>query len=175
MLCLSALPVMAALASHFRAQYLNGRVIGPQTYVAVIGGSGSGKGNCSALFKDMIEGNLSQHDALEWEKVKANQEERDKKANAKDKPSKYHPLRTVRAPKDFQIHMAFAENSIGLMLLMNRGLTMLDSAFVNKKAYSYLAQANTLTMMDILREHILLVVFVAAILAALGRRHGVVP
>ena len=91
MLCLSALPVMAALASHFRAQYLNGRVIGPQTYVAVIGGSGSGKGNCSALFKDMIEGNLAQHDALEWEKVKANQEERDKKANAKEKPSKYHP------------------------------------------------------------------------------------
>ncbi len=91
MLCLSALPVMAALASHFRAQYLNGRVIGPQTYVAVIGGSGSGKGNCSALFKDMIEGNLAQHDALEWEKVKANQEERDKKANAKDKPAKYHP------------------------------------------------------------------------------------
>ena len=91
MLCLSALPVMAALASHFRAQYLNGRMIGPQTYVAVIGGSGSGKGNCSALFKDMIEGNLAQHDALEWEKVKANQEERDKKANAKEKPSKYHP------------------------------------------------------------------------------------
>ena len=91
MLCLSALPVMAALASHFRAQYLNGRVIGPQTYVAVIGGSGSGKGNCSALFKDMIEGNLAQHDALEWEKVKANQEERDKKANAKEKPRKYHP------------------------------------------------------------------------------------
>ena len=91
MLCLSALPVMSALASHFRAQYLNGRVIGPQTYVAVIGGSGSGKGNCSALFKDMIEGNLAQHDALEWEKVKANQEERDKKANAKEKPAKYHP------------------------------------------------------------------------------------
>ncbi|MBQ4031920.1 MAG: hypothetical protein II625_09220, partial [Bacilli bacterium] len=39
----------------------------------------------------MIEGNLAQHDALEWEKVKANQEERDKKANAKEKPSKYHP------------------------------------------------------------------------------------
>ena len=91
MLCLSALPVMSALASHFRAQYLNGRVIGPQTYVAVIGGSGSGKGNSSALFKDMIEGNLAQHDALEWEKVKANQEERDKKANAKEKPAKYHP------------------------------------------------------------------------------------
>lgn len=91
MLCLSALPVMAALASHFRAVYLNGRMIGPQTYVAVIGGSGSGKGNCTALYKDMIENTLAAHDALEWEKVKANQEERDKKANAKEKPSKYHP------------------------------------------------------------------------------------
>ena len=91
MLCLSALPVLSAHASHFRAQYLNGRVIGPQTYVAVIGGSGSGKGNCTALYKDMIENTLAAHDALEWEKVKANQEERDKKANAKEKPAKYHP------------------------------------------------------------------------------------
>ena len=91
MLCLSALPVMSALASHFRAQYLNGRVIGPQMYVAVIGGSGSGKGNCTSLYKDMVEDNLSRHDAEEWEKVKRNQEERDKKANAKEKPQKYHP------------------------------------------------------------------------------------
>ena len=91
MLCLSALPVMSALASHFRAQYLNGRVIGPQMYVAVIGGSGSGKGNCTSLYKDMVEENLAKHDAEEWDKVKANQEERDKKANAKEKPQKYHP------------------------------------------------------------------------------------
>ena len=91
MLCLSCLPVMSALASHFRAQYLNGRVIGPQMYVAVIGGSGSGKGNCTSLYKDMVEDNLAKHDAEEWEKVKANQEERDQKANAKEKPQKYHP------------------------------------------------------------------------------------
>ena len=91
MLCLSALPVMSALASHFRAQYLNGRVIGPQMYVAVIGGSGSGKGNCTSLYKDMVEENLAKHDAEEWEKVKKNQEERDQKANAKEKPQKYHP------------------------------------------------------------------------------------
>ena len=91
MLCLSSLPVLSAHASHYRAQYLNGRVIGPQQYVAVIGGSGSGKGNCTSLYKDMIENTLAQHDALEWEKVKANQEERDKKANAKERPQKYHP------------------------------------------------------------------------------------
>lgn len=91
MLCLSALPVMAAHASHFRAVYLNGRVIGPQTYVAVIGSSGSGKGNCTALYKDMVEHTLADHDEQEWEKVRRNQEERDKKANAKEKPLKYHP------------------------------------------------------------------------------------
>ncbi len=91
MLCLSALPVMAAHASHFRAVYLNGRLIGPQTYVAVIGSSGSGKGNCTALYKDMVEHTLAAHDAQEWEKVRKNQEERDKKANAKEKPQKYHP------------------------------------------------------------------------------------
>ena len=91
MLCLSALPVFSALASHFRAQYLNGRVIGPQMYVAIIGGSGSGKGNCTSLYKDMVEDNLAKHDAEEWELVKKNQEERDKKANAKEKPQKYHP------------------------------------------------------------------------------------
>ena len=91
MLCLSALPVLAAHASHFRAVYLNGRVIGPQTYVAVIGSSGSGKGNCTALYKDMVEHTLAAHDAQEWEKVRKNQEERDKKANAKEKPQKYHP------------------------------------------------------------------------------------
>ena len=91
MLCLAALPVLSAHASHFRAQYLNGRVIGPQQYVTVIGSSGSGKGNCTALYKDMIEQTLAAHDALEWEKVRQNQEERDKKANAKEKPAKYHP------------------------------------------------------------------------------------
>ena len=91
MLCLAALPVLSAHASHFRAQYLNGRVIGPQQYVAVIGSSGSGKGNCTTLYTDMIESTLAAHDALEWEKVRQNQEERDKKANAKEKPAKYHP------------------------------------------------------------------------------------
>jgi hypothetical protein len=91
MLLLSALPVLSAHASHFRAMYLNGQIIGPQTYVTVIGGSGSGKGNCTALYKDMIEHTLAAHDAKEWEKVRRNQEERDQKANAKERPQKYHP------------------------------------------------------------------------------------
>ena len=91
MLLLSALPVLSAHASHFRAKYLNGQIIGPQTYVSVIGGSGSGKGTCTALYKDMIENTLAAHDAEEWEKVRRNQEERDQKVNAKERPQKYHP------------------------------------------------------------------------------------
>lgn len=91
MLLLSALPVLSAHASHFRAQYLNGRVIGPQQYVCVIGGSGSGKGNCTALYQEMVQNTLHSNDEREWEKVKANAELRDKKANAKERPPKYHP------------------------------------------------------------------------------------
>ena len=91
MLMLSALPILSAHASHFRATYLNGRVIGPQQYVAVIGGSGKGKGNCTELYKEMIQYTLQDHDDREWDKVRANTELRDQKANAKDRPPKYHP------------------------------------------------------------------------------------
>lgn len=91
MLLLSALPVLSAHASHFRATYLNGRVIGPQQYVSVIGGSGQGKGNCTALYKEMIQNTLQANDEREWQKVKENAELRDKKANAKERPQKYHP------------------------------------------------------------------------------------
>lgn len=91
MLLLSALPVLSAHASHFRATYLNGRVIGPQQYVAVIGGSGSGKGNSTALYNDMVQYTLHANDECEWKKVKENAELRDKKANAKERPPKYHP------------------------------------------------------------------------------------
>ena len=91
MLMLSSLPVLSAHASRFRATYLNGRVIGPQQYVAVIGSSGSGKGNCTALYNEMVSYTLQQNDEQEWQKVKENAELRDKKANAKERPSKYHP------------------------------------------------------------------------------------
>ncbi len=91
MLLLSALPILSAHASHFRAVYLNGRTIGPQQYVAVIGGSGSGKGNCTALFNDMVKYTLQESDEREWEKVRQNAELRDKLANAKERPPKYHP------------------------------------------------------------------------------------
>ena len=91
MLLLSALPVLSAHASHYRSVYLNGKMIGPQQYVAVIGSSGSGKGNCTDLFREMVKHTLQDNDSKEWEKVKENAELRDKQANAKVRPPKYHP------------------------------------------------------------------------------------
>ena len=83
------------------------------------------------------------------------------------KPGKYHALRTVRAKSDFQIHMAFAENNIGLMLLMNRGLTILDPDFINKASYSYMGRIYTYSMMDFLQDHILPVIVTVAVIVAL--------
>ena len=83
------------------------------------------------------------------------------------KPSKYHSLRTVRARNDFQLRMAFAEGDVGLMLLMNRGLTMLDPDFINNASYSYVGRIYTFSLRDYLQEHILLVTIQAAFLAAL--------
>lgn len=90
MLLMSALPVLSAHASHYRSVYLNGKMIGPQQYVAVIGSSGSGKGNCTDLFREMVKHTLQDNDSKEWEKVKENAELRDKQANAKVRPPKYH-------------------------------------------------------------------------------------
>ena len=83
------------------------------------------------------------------------------------KPAKYHAVRTLRAKGDFQIHMAFAENNIGLMLLMNRGLTILDPDFINKASYSYMGRIYTFSVMDFLQEHILPVIVTVAIIVAL--------
>ena len=91
MLLMSALPVLSAHASHYRSVYLNGKMIGPQQYVAVIGASGSGKGNCTDLFREMVKHTLQDNDTKEWAKVKENAELRDKQANAKVRPPKYHP------------------------------------------------------------------------------------
>lgn len=91
MLLLTALPVLSAHASHFRAVYLNGKTIGPQQYVAVIGGSGKGKGNCTDLYKEMVQYTLKDNDDREWQKVEENTALRDKMANQKERPPKYHP------------------------------------------------------------------------------------
>lgn len=90
-LMLAALPVLSAHASHFKAAYLNGKITGCQQFVFTVGSSASGKSNCTALFKEMVEHTLNANDEHEWEKVRENAELRDKKANAKEKPPKYHP------------------------------------------------------------------------------------
>jgi len=83
------------------------------------------------------------------------------------KPTKYRAIRTVRAHSDFQVSMAFAENNIGLMLLMNRGLTMLDPDFINKASYAYMGPIYTISLMDFLHDHILPVIITVAIFVAL--------
>ena len=89
------------------------------------------------------------------------------RAEALLKPDKYRSLHSVRAKNDFQLYMAFAEDNIGLMLLMDRGLTMLDSDFINKASYAYVGRIYTLSAMDILREHIVGAIATASILVAL--------
>ena len=71
------------------------------------------------------------------------------------RPSKYHALQAVRAKDAFQLYMAFAEDNVGLMLLMNRGLTMLDPDFISKASYAYAGRITTLSLMDFVQEHIL--------------------
>ena len=86
------------------------------------------------------------------------------------KPGKYHSLKTVRAKNGFTFRMAFADGNIGLMLLMNRGLSMLDPDFINKTSYSYAGKIYTYSVMDFLREHVKLAIVLVAVLAALTTR-----
>ena len=74
----------------------------------------------------------------------------------------------MRAKDQFQLYMAFAEENVGLMLLMNRGLTMLDPDFISKASYSYAGRIATLTLLDFFLDHILAAVALAAVLAALA-------
>jgi signal transduction histidine kinase/DNA-binding response OmpR family regulator len=83
------------------------------------------------------------------------------------KPSKYRSIGKVQARNGFEFRMAFAEDNIGLMLLMDRGLSMLDPDFINHASYTYVVQINAFTLMDFLREHILPVIITVAILVAL--------
>ena len=83
------------------------------------------------------------------------------------KPAKYHSVRKVQAQQDLAFRMAFADDNVGLMLLMDRGLAMLDSDFVNKTVYSYIVNMYSFTMMDFIAEHMLSIIAIAAILVAL--------
>ncbi len=84
------------------------------------------------------------------------------------KPGKYHSLQTVCAKNGFTFRMAFADGNIGLMLLMNRGIAMLDPDFINKTSYSYAGKIYTYSVLDFLREHVRLVILTVAIVVALA-------
>ena len=83
------------------------------------------------------------------------------------RPGKYHALHSVRAKDAFQLHMVFAEDNIGLMLLMDRGLTMLDPDFIPKASFTFAGGITLFSAADFLLEHILEAIVLAAILAAL--------
>ena len=83
------------------------------------------------------------------------------------KPGKYHSLRTVRAKHGFQLYMAFAESNIGLLLLMNRGLVLLDDDFINKASYSYMSRIYEFSIIDYILEHLVAVIFAVAVIVAL--------
>ena len=84
------------------------------------------------------------------------------------RPGRYHELKAMRAKDAFQLCMAFAEDNVGLMLLVNRGLAMLDSDFIAKASYAYAGRIASLSVADFILEHLLEVVVLAAILAALA-------
>jgi hypothetical protein len=136
MLLLSALPVLSAYASHFRAKYINGKVIGPQQYVSVIGGSGQGKGTCTSLYQEMVQYTLQDNDNREWQKVKENAELRDKMANAKERPPKYHPklrlFETTSKSSILELQTNLGKN--GMLLGMFSEVDGLSSA--SRAAYS---------------------------------------
>lgn len=136
MLLLSALPVLSAHASHFRAKYINGKVIGPQQYVSVIGGSGHGKGTCTSLYQEMVQYTLQDNDNREWQKVKENAELRDKMANAKERPPKYHPklrlFETTSKSSILELQTNLGKN--GMLLGMFSEVDGLSSA--SRAAYS---------------------------------------
>lgn len=136
MLLLSALPVLSAHASHFRAKYINGKVIGPQQYVSVIGGSGQGKGTCTSLYQEMVQYTLQDNDDREWQKVKENAELRDKMANAKERPPKYHPklrlFETTSKSSILELQTNLGKN--GMLLGMFSEVDGLSSA--SRAAYS---------------------------------------
>jgi len=83
------------------------------------------------------------------------------------KPVKYRSLKAVREGGGFELRMAFARDNIGLMLLMDRGLTRLDPGFFEKASYSYAGRINSFSIKDYLREHMKLTILFVALLAAL--------
>ena len=82
-------------------------------------------------------------------------------------PGKYRSIRTVRAKSDFHLRMAFGGNDIGLLMLMDRGLTLLDPDFLDKSTYAYTERMSRFSLVDFLGRHILSVALAFAVVAAI--------
>jgi len=117
-LVVTACVVLGTIASHFRSTYLDGRIIAANLYAAIIAGSGKGKSWVPMLMKLMCRHTLQEWDEQEWKKVRENQALRDRKANAKDKPAKYHPkfriMETMSKTSLLEVQTNLGEN--GMML-----------------------------------------------------------
>lgn len=116
LVAISSIPGLAGIASHYRARYINGKVIGPQDYVAVIAGSGKGKGYAYDVHNMIVGPTLRESDRNEIAKLQANIEERDKKANAKEKPAAYkpklHTFETVSSSSLLALQQNLGENDM---------------------------------------------------------------
>ena len=120
MLVVTACVVLGAIASHFRGTYIDGRTIAANLYAAIIAESGKGKNWVTMLFELMCRHTLQTWDDQEWKKVRENQEMRDRMANAKDKPAKYHPklriMETMSKTSLLEVQTNLGENG---MILCN--------------------------------------------------------
>ena len=84
------------------------------------------------------------------------------------KSGRFRSLRTVKTGNDVPLSMAFATGNIGLMLLMNRGQSLLEPGFVNKASYAYAGNLYAVTALDFLYDHIVPVIAVVALVVALA-------
>ena len=118
MLVVTACVILGTIASHFRSIYLDGRTIAANLYAAIIAGSGKGKNWVTMLVELMCRPTLQTWDDQEWRKVRENQEMRDKMANSKDKPAKYHPkfriMETMSKTSLLEVQTNLGENGMVL-------------------------------------------------------------
>ena len=118
MLVVTACVILGTIASHFRSTYIDGRTIAANLFAAIIAGSGKGKNWVTMLVELMCRPTLQTWDDQEWSKVRENQEMRDKMANSKEKPAKYHPkfriMETMSKTSLLEVQTNLGENGMVL-------------------------------------------------------------
>lgn len=116
MLVVTSLVLQGAIASHYRTNYLDGRLVSGNLYAALIAGSGKGKNWVSMLFDIMTRHTLQSWDDAEWRKVRENEQMRDKMKNSKDCPAKYHPklriMETMSKTSLLEVQTNLGENGM---------------------------------------------------------------